>query len=108
MGLSALFNKLMGVTEYDNQALFIDVRSRQEQAQGTVAGALCIPLAELTHSIIDVAPDKDQPIVVYCASGIRSLSAKNSLHKMGYTKVANGINSKKIIRKTGRALVKPD
>ncbi|MFC5398378.1 rhodanese-like domain-containing protein, partial [Undibacterium jejuense] len=34
--------------------------------------------------------EKSTPIVVYCASGARSASAKNNLIKLGYDNVSNG------------------
>ncbi len=105
--LTNLLDKLLAADNYSTQAIFIDVRTAQEQTKGIIKGALCIPLSTLTDTITQAVADKDQPIVVYCASGIRSLRAKKQLQKMGYTQVSNGINSKKIKDKTGLALVKP-
>ncbi len=34
-------------------------------------------------------PDRDQPVILYCAGGIRSLFAGETLQEMGYTNVAS-------------------
>ena len=34
-------------------------------------------------------PDKEAPVVIYCASGIRATTCKNVLEQQGYTNVLN-------------------
>jgi phage shock protein E len=73
-------------------AKVIDVRSRGEFSTGHFAGAINIPLDELPGKISTIGK-KDEPVIVYCASGMRSGSAQRMLQSAGYTNVENGINS---------------
>lgn len=70
----------------------IDVRTRSEFASGHFRGAVNIPLDELESKFASLGR-KDTPILVYCASGIRSSSAKRILESAGFTHVENGINT---------------
>ena len=65
-------------------ALLLDVRSGGEFASGHLPGAVHVPLAELSGRLRDVGSDKARPIVVYCASGIRSATAASQLRGAGY------------------------
>jgi rhodanese-related sulfurtransferase len=65
----------------------IDVRTAQEYAQGHIPGAVNIPIDVLPASLAKI--DKSKPVAVYCASGSRSLNAKQFLSAQGYTTVIN-------------------
>ncbi len=67
----------------------IDVRSIQEYEEGHLDGAICIPLYELQGNIINKIKDKDTVIILYCASGVRSLKGKKILENLGYRNVYN-------------------
>jgi len=73
-------------------AVVIDVRTAEEFATGHVDHAVNIPVEELPGRIAEVGTlaSKDQPIVVYCASGFRAASAQRALLKAGYSRVVNG------------------
>jgi molybdopterin/thiamine biosynthesis adenylyltransferase/rhodanese-related sulfurtransferase len=76
-------------------ALFIDVREANEYEQGAIEGALHVPRGTLEYSIEGAVPDRSRPLVVYCASGIRSALAARSLTEIGYADVvsmAGGFN----------------
>jgi len=66
-------------------AMLLDVRTSGEFASGHLPGAVNIPLGELSARIAKVP--KDQPVTVYCASGMRSASAKRLLKATGRTAV---------------------
>lgn len=70
-------------------ALLLDVRTPGEFAAGHVEGAVNLPVQELEQRLADVPAKKDQPIVVYCASGRRSAAAKRVLEKAGFSKVSD-------------------
>jgi phage shock protein E len=70
-------------------ALLIDTRTAEEFSGRHIDGAINIPYDEVTESIKSHAPEKSQPIVVYCRSGRRSGIAKSELEKAGYTNVVN-------------------
>src|SRR5262249_33471140 len=65
----------------------LDVRAAAETAGGTLPGAIEIPLAVLADSLD--ALDATLPVVVFCASGYRSLAAASLLIQAGYTDVSD-------------------
>jgi molybdopterin/thiamine biosynthesis adenylyltransferase/rhodanese-related sulfurtransferase len=66
-------------------AVVVDCREPDEHAQGAIPGAVFIPRGFLESRIEKHAAERGAPIVVYCASGNRSLFAVRSLQEMGYT-----------------------
>ncbi len=70
--------------------MVIDVRSPGEFASGHVRDAINLPLDRFAQDIERVAPDKQTPIVLCCASGARSGMACNFMQQMGYHQVING------------------
>ena len=74
MGILDLFNRFdinSGVKESNNtpSAVILDVRTRQEYAQGHIPGSKNIPLQEL-EQVQNVLRDKSIPIYTYCYSGV--------------------------------------
>jgi len=67
----------------------LDVRERDEYEQGFIPGALHIPRGNLETRIERSVLDRDAPIVVYCASGVRSVYAAKTLSELGYTDVVS-------------------
>ena len=72
-----------------NGAILLDVRSPQEYSEGHIVGAISMPTYELKKKINRILQDKNQTIIVYCSTGIRSKKALKELKKMGYIKVYN-------------------
>lgn len=72
-----------------NGAVIIDVRTKGEYAGGHLKKSVNIPLNTLSGNIKQ-AKSKDHPIIVCCASGMRSASAKSILKGQGYSNVHNG------------------
>ncbi|SDT99436.1 phage shock protein E [Pseudomonas pohangensis] len=70
-------------------AILIDVRTPEEFAQGALPGARQIEFDRIAGQIAAIAPDKNQPIVLYCRSGRRSGIAQQTLHELGYHNVTN-------------------
>lgn len=73
----------------DAPPLLIDVRERDEFEEGALKGAVHIPRGYLELRVENAAPERDQPIVLYCAGGTRSALAARALEDMGYTDVAS-------------------
>lgn len=75
-------------------ALVIDVRTQSEWSSGHLSMAKHIPVDQLGARLQDVEKwaggDKSKPIVVYCASGMRSGRARSTLRSAGFTNVVNG------------------
>ena len=75
-------------TEFNEEALFVDVRSAKEFAGGSVPNAINIPLSTVEANL-DKFKDQEQ-VVVFCFSGGRSGKAKIILEKNGIENVING------------------
>lgn len=71
----------------NNGAIFVDVRSAAEFANGNAPGTINIPLQELGSRLGEIP--KSAPVVLCCASGSRSGMARLMLRKKGYRNVHN-------------------
>ncbi|HEX5365461.1 MAG TPA: molybdopterin-synthase adenylyltransferase MoeB [Acidimicrobiales bacterium] len=67
----------------------LDVREPDEYEQGAIPGAVHIPRGTLESTVENRLPDKSAPVVVHCASGVRSAFAAKTLAEMGYQDVAS-------------------
>jgi molybdopterin/thiamine biosynthesis adenylyltransferase/rhodanese-related sulfurtransferase len=67
----------------------LDVREPDEYEQGALPGAVHIPRGHLEAQIEGRVVDKAQPVVVYCAGGVRSAFAADTLASLGYTDVVS-------------------
>ena len=65
-------------------ARLIDVRETTEWEEGYVPGATHISKSYLEQQIEAAVPDRDTQVVLYCAGGVRSLFAAQTLAAMGY------------------------
>lgn len=65
----------------------IDVREKNEWDEGHIPGAAHVPRGYLELRIEGRVPDKSQPVLLYCAGGVRSVLAARTLQDMGYTDV---------------------
>jgi molybdopterin/thiamine biosynthesis adenylyltransferase/rhodanese-related sulfurtransferase len=92
----ALLRELRGkTTEIEAAALasesplpaLIDVREADEHAQGMIPGTIHIPRGFLEIRIERAVPNREAPVVLYCASGTRSVLAARSLAELGYSNV---------------------
>jgi molybdopterin/thiamine biosynthesis adenylyltransferase/rhodanese-related sulfurtransferase len=70
-----------------SRPVLIDVREKGEVDQGMLPGAKHVPRGFLELRIEEAVPDHDAEVVLYCASGMRSLLAGATLRDMGYTRV---------------------
>ncbi len=66
------------------KALVIDVCSAEEYAAGHLIGARHVPLDQLEQQLAAVAKNKTQPLILVCASGMRSKRAVAVAKKLGY------------------------
>lgn len=65
----------------------LDVREQEESQHGMISGAQQLSRAHFESRVEDVLADKRAPVVVYCASGVRSVFAARTLHELGYAQV---------------------
>jgi sulfur-carrier protein adenylyltransferase/sulfurtransferase len=77
------------VEERLGEATFLDVREQDEHEQGTIPGAVFIPRGHLEAQVENRLSDKNRPVVVYCAGGVRSAFAAETLQQLGYTDVVS-------------------
>src|SRR3546814_10228867 len=76
-------------------AVVLDVREPEENEQGAIPGAVHIARGTLESSVETRLTDKSAPVVIHCASGVRSAFAAKTLTELGYTDVvsmAGGFN----------------
>ena len=73
----------------DGDAAIIDVREASEWEQGHLPGAVHISKSYVEQQIEAAVPDRDAPVVLYCAGGVRSLFAAQTLQQLGYSNVAS-------------------
>ncbi len=66
-------------------ALLLDVRTEGEFRGGAIPGAKNIPVQSLASRLGEL--DRARPVIVYCASGMRSSSAASLLKKNGFGEV---------------------
>ena len=81
----------------NKNCIVIDVRSKQEYLEGHLNGAINIPLNKIKEQVEFKIPNKQQDIILYCQSGIRSMKAASILERLGYRNIKNlkgGLNNK--------------
>ncbi len=69
--------------------VYLDVRERDEWEEGHIPGAVWIPRGNLEGRVEQALPDRERPVVVYCAGGSRSAFATRTLQELGYAIVVN-------------------
>lgn len=67
----------------------LDVREPDEYEEGAIPGAVHIPRGHLEAQVEGRLTDKDTPVVVYCAGGVRSAFAARTLQELGYREVVS-------------------
>ena len=76
-------NKSEKIKEFKSRdALIIDVRTKAEFIQGAIPGSKNIPL-QVLNSQINTIKKLNKPVIVCCASGMRSGSASSILNSQG-------------------------
>ena len=70
-------------------AVFVDVRERDEWDEGHIPGAIHVPRGNLESRIENAVADRSARIVLYCAAGSRSAFAAKTLEELGYDDVAS-------------------
>lgn len=66
------------------KAVIVDVCEDGEYAAGHVAGARHAPLAQLEQKLPGLVKNKATPVILVCASGMRSRRAVAIARKLGY------------------------
>jgi len=75
------------IMDSGEEHIILDTREQDEFDEGHIPGAILIPYTEIENQAIELIPDKDKLILVYCRSGRRSKIAAEAFSKLGYTNV---------------------
>jgi len=73
--------------ENDENVTLLDVRTIAEYKEGHLRDATLIPVHALADNLGMLKQDKNKKILVYCATGNRSVAASRILEKNGFTPV---------------------
>ncbi len=73
----------------DDGLVVVDVREQIEWNNGHIPGAIHVPRGYLELQIEEKIPDKSTPLLLYCAGGVRSLLAGQTLRAMGYDNIVS-------------------
>lgn len=84
-----LFQNIIAANQtIQNHVFLVDVRTPDEFAEGSVVGAVNIPLSVLEQEFSQFKNKEN--IVVFCRSGARSGNAQIILQQHGFENVVNG------------------
>jgi len=72
-----------------DRVTILDVREPDEYAEGALIGTVHIARGHLEAQIEGRILDKDAPVIVYCAGGVRSAFAAKTLGDLGYSNVVS-------------------
>lgn len=78
--------------QVENGAFLVDVRTPEEFAEGSVKGAVNIPLNQVESRASEF--EGKPSVILFCRTGNRSGQAKEILESKGIENVTNGINVK--------------
>lgn len=71
----------------EGNLIIVDVRTEEEYTEAHIPKAILVPNESIDSSVTEVLPDKDEVLLVYCRTGVRSKQASDKLVELGYTKV---------------------
>jgi sulfur-carrier protein adenylyltransferase/sulfurtransferase len=89
-------DELKNILSHSSTEILLDIRESEEIQKGTLPNAKILPRGYLEIMIEKMVPNKDASITLYCAGGIRSILAAETLSGMGYTQLKSlkgGFNS---------------
>jgi len=73
----------------NNGVQLLDVREKEEWDEGHLPGATFLPRGFLEVRVEKTIPEKNKPVIVYCAGGTRSAYAAKTMQDLGYTDVVS-------------------
>ena len=84
-----------------------DVREKNEWDEGHLPGAAHVPKSYLEQWAEERLPDKSKTTILYCAGGVRSAMAADTLAKLGYTDVISMSGGFNRWKDSGKPWTKP-
>lgn len=88
------------------KAVVVDVCEAEEFAQGHIKGAINAPLSQFKPELAGLPKNKATPVVVTCATGIRSGRAAAQLRKAGYENASSLEGGNRAWKEAQYALIK--
>jgi molybdopterin/thiamine biosynthesis adenylyltransferase/rhodanese-related sulfurtransferase len=85
----------------------VDIRESIEWDEGHVPGAVHVPRGHLESRIEAALPERDRPVVLYCAGGTRSALAVRQLEELGYSDVVSMSGGFQQWKSEGRSWQRP-
>ena len=89
------YREAQGILRTNPNSILLDVRSNQEYREYHLPGAINLPLYDITPSNArSRITNKETTIIVYCATGHRSMEAFQKLKNIGYYniyRIRNGL-----------------
>ena len=85
-----------------------DVREKNEWDDGHLPGAAFVPKSFLEQWAEDRLPSKDKTTILYCAGGVRSVMAADTLAKLGYTNIISMTGGYNRWKDSGLPWTKPE
>jgi molybdopterin/thiamine biosynthesis adenylyltransferase/rhodanese-related sulfurtransferase len=85
----------------------VDVRESNEWEEGHLPGAIHLPRGFLESRIEAAVPERDRPLILYCAGGVRSVLAARQLTELGYSDVSSMSGGFQQWKSEGRAWQRP-
>ena len=79
-----MYFEVKNIMNNNKNAILMDVRSNQEFREGHLPNAINLPVYDLPQKMQYSVTNKDDIIIIYCQSEIRSKKANKILKKMGY------------------------
>ena len=73
--------------EQDENITLLDVRTIEEYKEGHLRDATLIPVHALAQNLGMLKTEKNKKILVYCATGNRSVAASRILEENGFTPI---------------------
>ena len=67
--------------------VIVDVRTKEEYDKRHIPGSILLPITDIKEGKLDILPDKNQTILIYCWTGRRAADSANILYKRGYKNV---------------------
>ena len=65
--------------------LLLDCRTPEEHSTAKIAGAMLLPMQEITERLAEIEAWRGKPIIVHCHHGMRSLRVAKWLREQGFS-----------------------
>ncbi len=82
-------NEFVNQCNKTEKKVLLDVRTPEEWGKGKINSSKCISIKDANFISEVNKLDKNTPVFVYCAAGVRSASAAKKLQELGFKTIFN-------------------